>query len=264
MPTVLTKARTTFSYNKLPTSLSIREAKAMQPSTDIPTRLRSSRTVNRLRILNGLGNVKSVLGSQKVRSSMSHKFTYLIDVIEFLDLLKMLDWICVYLLEKSFERVQQLQKQGQSSFDVRNNSQVFHAINLAQAYGQRAIFNTFVGHVLTIQPSPERDVLTKLLSLYGSNLILKNYLGIMYEGGFVQSGFNAAELLQSGILNVLPQLKNEAISLIDAIAPPDFIVNSPLGMSDGRIYDHLKSVIYQTSDTFHRPNWWKDIVKSKL
>lgn len=172
----------------------------------------------------------------------------------------MLDWICVYLLEKSFERVEHLKKQGQSAFDVRNNSQVFHSINLAKAYGQRAIFNTFYNHVLTLQASPERNVLTQLLSLYGSNLILTNYLGIMYEGGFVQSGTNAGELLESGILVILPQLKNEAVSLIDAIAPPDFIVNSPLGMADGRIYDHLKSIIYQTSETFERPTWWKDIV----
>lgn len=181
----------------------------------------------------------------------------------------MLDWICVHLLEKSFERVKQLQSEGQSTFDVRNNSQVFHAINLAIAYGQRAIFNAFFSHIQALDPSPERDVLTKLLALYGSNLILKNYLGIMYEGGFVQSGINAGELLQSEILRVLPQLKNEAISLIDAIAPPDFIVDSPLGMSDGRVYDHLKSVIYQTPDTFDRPDWWRDLVdrdylKSKL
>lgn len=89
----------------------------------------------------------------------------------------------------------------------------------------------------------------------------------MYEGGFVQ-GVNASELLQAGILDILPVLKREAISLVDAISPPDFIVNSPLGMSDGRIYDHLKSVIYQTPGTFERPTWWRELThhgyKSKM
>lgn len=173
----------------------------------------------------------------------------------------MFNWICVYLLEKSSERVQQLKSSGQSLFEVRNNSQVFYAINLAVAYGQRSIFESFYNHVQSIEPSPEKDVLIKLLALYGSNLILKNYIGVMYEGGFVQPGFNAAELLQKGILDILPELKTEAVSLVDAIAPPDFIINSPLGMADGRIYDHLKSIIYQTPATFERVTWWRDIVE---
>lgn len=174
-------------------------------------------------------------------------------------MLATLDWICVDLLEKSFERVQQLKSSGQSSFDVRNNSQVFYAINLAIAYGQRSIFSAFYEKVQAVEPSHEKDVLTKLLSLYGANLIVKNYLGKMYEGGFVQ-GINAGELLQNGILEILPALKKEAISLVDAISPPDFIIDSPLGKADGRIYDHLKSVIYQTPGTFERPTWWRDMV----
>lgn len=177
------------------------------------------------------------------------------------DLQSILNWICVHLLEKSYARVQQLQSTGQSQFDVRNNSQVFNAINLAIAYGQRSIFNAFYRQLQTIQESPEKNVLTKLLSLYGANLIVKNYLGTIYEGGFVQSGTNAGEILQNGILNILPELKKEAVSLVDAIAPPDFIIDSPLGKSDGRIYDHLKSVIYQTPGTFERPEWWKDMVQ---
>ena len=175
----------------------------------------------------------------------------------------------MFLLEKTYERVRSLQSSGQSTFDVRNNSQVFNAINLAIAYGQRAIFSAFFLHIKSVEASPEKEVLLKLLSLYGANLIAKNYMGVLYEGGFIPSDINASELLQSGILVLLPQLKLEAISLVDAIAPPDFIVDSPLGMADGRIYDHLKSVIYQTPDTFTRVDWWKDMVepdyiKSKL
>lgn len=172
----------------------------------------------------------------------------------------MLNWICVHLLEKSYERVQQLQSAGQSTFDVRNNSQVFYAINLAIAYGQRSVFYAFHQHIQSLEISPEKVVLTKLLSLYGANLILKNYLGVMYEGGFIQAGINSGELLQTGILDILPDLKKEAVSLVDAIAPPDFIVNSPLGCADGRIYEHLKAFIYQTPDTFDRVNWWRDMV----
>lgn len=144
---------------------------------------------------------------------------------------------------------------------MRNNSQVFHAIDLAIAYGNRTLFHAFYRRVQLIETSDEKIVLTKLMSLFGANLIVKNYLGLIYEGGFVQGNINVGDILQSGILKILPELANEAVSLVDAIAPPDFIVDSPLGMADGRIYDHLKSVIYQTPGTFERPTWWKDMVQ---
>ena len=31
------------------------------------------------------------------------------------------------------------------------------------------------------------------------------------------------------------QLKNEAVSLVDVIAPPDFILQSPIGSSNGEV-----------------------------
>lgn len=96
-------------------------------------------------------------------------------------------------------------------------------------------------------------------------MIATKYLGTLYEGRFVEND-NAGELLQAGILELLPILKNEAVALVDAIAPPDFIINSPLGMSDGKVYQHLEAFMYQTPDTFARPSWWREIVdfKAKL
>ncbi|XP_070504426.1 peroxisomal acyl-coenzyme A oxidase 3-like [Chironomus tepperi] len=178
-------------------------------------------------------------------------------------LLATFNWICAYLLEKTFKRVQSLQQSGQSNFDVRNNTQTFHANNLAIAYGQRQAIAAFLAEIQKLSPecTAERDVLTKLLSLFAANLISTKYIGILYEGGFVTSnGPNVNDLLQTGILGLLTDLKNEAVSLVDSIAPPDFIINSPLGMSDGNVYKHLESFMYQTPDTFTRPSWWKDCV----
>lgn len=33
----------------------------------------------------------------------------------------------------------------------------------------------------------------------------------------------------------LSQLKDEAVALVDALAPPDFILNSPIGHSSGKV-----------------------------
>lgn len=80
-----------------------------------------------------------------------------------------------------------------------------------------------------------------------------------------------SELIKHGVLDLLKALKDDAISIVDAIAPTDFILNSPLGMSDGEVYKHLQSVLWQTAGTFERPEWWQivthwqnDLNKSKL
>lgn len=85
------------------------------------------------------------------------------------------------------------------------------------------------------------------------------------------SSAQPVELLKAGILELLPIVKDDAIPLVDAIAPNDFVLNSPLGMSDGQVYKHLQSTLYQTSSTFERPKWWQlvthwrnDFDKSKL
>lgn len=86
------------------------------------------------------------------------------------------------------------------------------------------------------------------------------------KGGFISSA-KPVELLKSAIIDLLPILKDDAIPLVDAIAPNNFVLNSPLGMSDGQVYKHLQSIFWQTSSTFERPKWWKVVTnneKSKL
>lgn len=85
------------------------------------------------------------------------------------------------------------------------------------------------------------------------------------------SGREPAELIKKSVLDLLKELKNDSISIVDAIAPKDFVLNSPLGMSDGEVYKHLQSVLWQTPGTFERPEWWQivthwkeDLNKSKL
>ena len=128
------------------------------------------------------------------------------------------------------------------------------------------IFNAFYERTKELSAGPEKEVLTKLLSLFGANLIVKNYLGCLYQGFIAHdsnSTLSAADLYQNGILSILPTLKNEAIGLIDSIAFPDFITDSPLGMSDGEIYKNLQKAIFQGPAVFERPSWYKDVVQIK-
>lgn len=151
-----------------------------------------------------------------------------------------------------------LSRLGKSIFEIRNNTQVFTAINLSIVYAQRTIFYVFYQFVNSQAESAEKAVLSKLLSFYGAYLVTKN-AAIFHQGSFFTNP-RQIDLYQDGVLNLLPVLKDEAVSLIDAIAPTDFILNSPLGMSDGNIYTHLQRCIMQSSDALQRPKWWRDVI----
>lgn len=43
---------------------------------------------------------------------------------------------------------------------------------------------------------------------------------------------------------------------MDAIAPPDFILNSALEHSDGKAYDHLEEEFRSRTG---KTEWWKDL-----
>ncbi|KAJ8975938.1 hypothetical protein NQ317_010873 [Molorchus minor] len=101
--------------------------------------------------------------------------------------------------------------------------------------------------------------LQKSFLLYGL-WSLEKHIPILYQGGFTQ-GPAAVTLIQNGILRLCSDLKDNAVSLVDAVAPPDFILNSVLGASDGMVYKHLQSSIFNNSYCMERPKWWQEIIK---
>ena len=56
-----------------------------------------------------------------------------------------------------------------------------------------------------------------------------------FSGGYCE-GPHMADLVKENILLLCSELKPEAIAITDALAPPDFVLNSVLGMSDGKVY----------------------------
>ena len=45
------------------------------------------------------------------------------------------------------------------------------------------------------------------------------------------------------------QLKDEAVSLVDVLAPPDFILNSPIGHSNGKVSASSPELVSSFSDS---------------
>uniref|UniRef100_A0A672ID32 Acyl-coenzyme A oxidase n=1 Tax=Salarias fasciatus TaxID=181472 RepID=A0A672ID32_SALFA len=171
-------------------------------------------------------------------------------------------WLVCFLLEESQKRLEQQRAAGSGEFDARNKSQVFYCRSLSIAYIEHTCLQRF--HQLTSDPDTPpglRPVLRKLCSLYGL-WSLSSHMATLYQGGFL-SGRAAAELIQTSILTLCSQLKDDAVALVDVFAPTDFILNSPIGCADGQLYKNLWSVVTQGSRALERPDWWKDFCSDK-
>lgn len=112
----------------------------------------------------------------------------------------------------------------------------------------------------------------------------------LYAGGYASVDSNIDDKLRQGIINLCKDLLEDAVTLADVLAPPDHIVNSPLGMADGnvclsstisynlfgksdsnllilirqQVYEHIQEKIFQNKENLERPTWWREILQSKL
>ncbi|RZB39321.1 peroxisomal acyl-coenzyme A oxidase 3, partial [Asbolus verrucosus] len=167
-------------------------------------------------------------------------------------------WLVCYLLKATKNKLDTLLRKDGDEFWAKNNSQVFYAKSLGIAFIQ----HFFLQHMLgVIEEAPDvniRNVLLRLFSLYGL-FSLEKFLATLYEGGYSQ-GPKATYLIHEGILTLCSDIKDDAVALIDAVAPPDFILNSVLGASDGQVYKNLQSAIFRNPYSMSRPSWWQDIV----
>ncbi|MBN3316038.1 ACOX3 oxidase, partial [Atractosteus spatula] len=171
-------------------------------------------------------------------------------------------WLVCFLLHESYHKLKEEKASGKTDFEARNNSQVYYCRSLAIVYIEHTVLQRF--HDFTHDPAtPARlkPVLKNLSGLYGL-WTLSNHMAILYQGGYL-SRKQHADMIQNAILRLCSQLKDEAVALVDVIAPPDFILNSPIGKADGEIYKNLWVTVLQGSKVLERPSWWSEFCSNK-
>lgn len=166
-------------------------------------------------------------------------------------------WLVVYLLKTSYNKIEN-NKKSMDSFTAKNDNQVFYSRTMAIVYMQQFILQRFLIKINEAPDAAIKNVLSKLFALYAL-FSLEKHLVYLYQGGFA-FGELPANLVQQGTLRLLKELKDEAIALVDVIAPPDVLMDSFMGKSDGQVYNHLQTALYTHEDAFKRPTWWKDIL----
>lgn len=173
------------------------------------------------------------------------------------------EWLVCYLLRESREKLHQERKSGSSDFEARNNSQVYCCRSLALAFLELTVLRRF--HEYTHQPGvppPLRAPLQRLSALYGL-WSLGQHTALLYRGGYC-SGERAGKLMESAVLELCAQLKDDAVALVDVIAPPDFILDSPIARADGELYRNLWAAILQGSSALERAPWWPEFARKPV
>ncbi|XP_011165847.1 peroxisomal acyl-coenzyme A oxidase 3 [Solenopsis invicta] len=203
-----------------------------------------------------LMNAKEILNTKFSQTTVE-------DVLKPENLLLVFQWLVCYYLKKTYRRMMELKSSGMSDFDVRNHIQTFLARTLSLVYAEHAVMLYFIRTVQDPKwQTNEREVLTKLCSLFGAATLEKR-LGDLYGGGYASSSSNIDGLLREGIIILCRDLVDNVVALVDVLAPPDFVLNSPLGMSDGEVYKHMKEWMFKNKENLERPSWWNEI-RSKL
>ncbi|XP_059779643.1 peroxisomal acyl-coenzyme A oxidase 3 isoform X2 [Balaenoptera ricei] len=172
------------------------------------------------------------------------------------------EWLVCYLLRESYQKLNQEKQSGSNDFEARNNCQVYCCRPLALAFLELTVVRRFHEHVHQPHVPPSlRAVLGRLSALYAL-WSLNQHTALLYRGGYF-SGEQAGKMVENAILALCAQLKDDAAALVDVIAPPDFILDSPIGRADGELYKNLWSAVLQESKVLERASWWSEFSANK-
>lgn len=177
------------------------------------------------------------------------------------------EWMLCYLLDKTANRVAQDIKAGANRFDACNNSQVYGARDLSLGYAEYFALSRFRERFERLDVNSELSQVLELLFAIYSMWCIDRHMSTFYVGGFAKSA-TFADTIRAQLLAKCSELKDLAVTVADALAPPDFALNSVIAKSDGLLYENLQNEFMTNKGAFERPSWWKDIiipqVKSKL
>ncbi|KAL1490173.1 hypothetical protein ABEB36_012910 [Hypothenemus hampei] len=163
------------------------------------------------------------------------------------------EWLILYLLKEMDKK----QTKSSNKFEARAECQVFCAAVLSRVYMQYFCLQSYWDKVKGADESLQR-VLGDLGALYGlSNL--DKYLIYFYQGGYTKDS-KLSLMVKDGILHLCDNLKQDFMGIIDGIAPPDYVINSVLGRSDGKLYENLQAEFFHSPGAMSRPNWWHEII----
>ena len=187
---------------------------------------------------------------------------YLEDFTKLEDLLLIFQSLATHLIVNTNEKLKTQLANGLNDFEAKNESQFFMARTLSLVFIQMTMFERFINYITEGEFKDNEKGVLKDLGLIYALWCLEKHLGHLYQYKILTHQDQVSKI-QNTLLKLCKNLVCNAVALVDVLAPPDFILNSILGQSDGNIYQHLKKSFYSSDNSFGRTRYWNEIV-SKL
>lgn len=169
--------------------------------------------------------------------------------------------LIVHLLHFVSDKMEILRRNGMDEFEAKNEAQFFAARTLALVFIQSNVLQRFLKYLNTGEEfaAEEKSVMRQLALIYAL-WNLEKYLGYLFQFGILTSGQFVTDIHET-LLETCKALVPNAVALADVLSPPDFILNSVLGNSDGAIYKHLQQAFFETN-SFGKSDYWSAVVQS--
>lgn len=178
------------------------------------------------------------------------------------EVLEAFRFLASYLLKQTSDRVdEQLQFNNNSLFIAKTRSQVYYAKILSLVFYELVVLERVYKNFP--KPNNQLDTLMNQLGVLYGLWSLEKWSSFLYEADKVKSGSSTMKLIKEHILELCAQLKDNSLTLAEVLAPPDWVLRSSLGNSDGRIYENIFEAITKSKGCFDRPEWYEEFTLKK-
>lgn len=161
------------------------------------------------------------------------------------------------LVHDSAASLQRSLEAGANPLDAWNDLQVYYGREASKAFCELFVLNEYLAKIEKCSEPATKAVLQKLCDLYGYHK-LESGAAVLFETGYMSR--QDLILVKDRIITLCRELKDEAIGIIDAIATPDEMLNSPIGAYDGDVYNRFIGAVWTAPGAFEKPWYWREIV----
>lgn len=179
---------------------------------------------------------------------------------------KCYEWLMCYLMSSISTELNCAKDQGLHFTEAKNRTQVYRASVLVKAYGEYNALKAFQSKLE--KTDLDSEIKSCLLTVYFiyAQWSLEKHLVYFFEGSFTQ-GPPMVTALRNQLLSHCHDMKKYAVTVADALSPPDFILNSVIAKADGKLYQNLQTEFMTNPGALERATWWQNVLpvrKAKL
>lgn len=175
-------------------------------------------------------------------------------------LLSAFRYVAIRLLRDVALQFEEDSKKGKK-MSVAWNDHMMNLLTAVKAHTNVYQLESFILQIKQVQDHRVQEILTKLCHLFALHEMEEN-VGMFVEDGFLP--VTALPLIRKTVLELCQEIRPQAVTLVDAFDIPDFVLNSPLGRSDGDIYTHYLKGIQNSRGGNSVAPYWDSLVRPRV